>query len=278
MAHTLYSITDNFRKQPPIEKLLYVSCASYGDDWISLFHSHSFSELLYVTHGEGTFCCNDERIPLKPNSLMIINPNIRHTETSSTSNPLTYIVLGIDNLQFEAPKGSPSNNFYVFNMQREQHLLLPLLHSMLDEVKHRNQSYEQICQHFLSSLLLRITRITGAAFILFTHERSNWECAFVKQYLDANYHKDISLTLLAELTHLNKYYLSHIFSEAYGISPINYLLERRIMNSKNLLRGSDYSVTEIAQMTGFSSSNYFSQYFKKQTGMTPSKYKSRHPR
>ena len=50
----------------------------------------------------------------------------------------------------------------------------------------------------------------------------------------------------------------------------------RIIHSKELLKNSDYSITQIAHMTGFSSSNYFSQSFKKYTGVTPNRYRKNH--
>ena len=42
----------------------------------------------------------------------------------------------------------------------------------------------------------------------------------IKRYLDNNYREDISLDTLAEVAHINKYYLAHTFQKAYGISPI----------------------------------------------------------
>uniref|UniRef100_UPI001FA6E613 helix-turn-helix transcriptional regulator n=1 Tax=Mediterraneibacter glycyrrhizinilyticus TaxID=342942 RepID=UPI001FA6E613 len=63
------------------------------------------------------------------------------------------------------------------------------------------------------------------------------------------------------------------FSKSYGVAPINYLLDRRILNSKELLKNTDYSITHIAHMTGFSSANYFSQSFKKHTGITAAAYR-----
>ncbi|MDL2301861.1 AraC family transcriptional regulator [Lachnospiraceae bacterium OttesenSCG-928-D06] len=272
MAHTQYPITEVYR-QNPVERLLYISLAQYGTDWVSIFHSHSFSELFYVLEGEGFFCSEQERIPLKSDSLIIINPNIRHTEISSKENPLRYIVLGIDNLQFQFKKEEISTHYNVFDMYLHKNILLSLLQPMLTEVRQENESYEQICQHYLTILLLKITRITGDKLACFTPLDIPSECKYIKEFIDSNYHSEISLSSLALLTHQNKFYLSHMFTEAYGIAPITYLLERRILHSKNLLRNSDYSITSIAQMTGFSSSNYFTQSFKKNTGLTPRQYR-----
>lgn len=273
MSHAQYSLTDQY-KQPPAERLLYVSSAQYGADWISSFHSHSFSELFYVLEGEGTFCSEEERVPLRQDTLIIINPNIRHTEISSSTKPLKYIVLGIDNIQFHFKQNN--NQYSALDMTKYKHIILPVLQSMLSEVRREEESYEHICQHYLSILILKILRITGDSFSLFTPKDIPVECEQIKNYMDSNYHQEINLTSLAELVHLNKYYLSHMFSQTYGIAPINYLLERRIIHSKNLLRNSDYSVTDIARMTGFSSANYFTQSFKKGTLLTPRQYRQKY--
>ena len=85
----------------------------------------------------------------------------------------------------------------------------------------------------------------------------NRECAEIKRYLDTNYREDISLDLLAELAHLNKYYLAHTFQREYGISPITYLNRRRIEESKHMLGNTGYSLAQISELMGFSSPSYF---------------------
>lgn len=273
MAHVQYSIAD-FYDQPPIERLIYISSSSYGKDWISMFHSHSFTELFYVIDGNGHFCTETEEFPICKDTLIIINPHVRHTEKSSPDKPLIYIALGIDNLKFQFDNQQDSGcHTYDFGSHRE---ILSLLQMMLDEVRQKKPSYEQICHHYFMSVLLKISRITDDQFSLVAPKDVPMECETVKDYIDTHYSEMITLDTLAEKSHLNKFYLSHIFSKAYGISPINYLLEMRIIHSKELLKNSDYSITQIAHMTGFSSSNYFSQSFKKYTGVTPNRYRKNH--
>lgn len=271
MAHIQYSIK-NIYNQQPLERLLYISSAAYGKDWISMFHTHSFTELFYVIDGEGYFCTEAEEVRIHKDSFVIINPNVRHTEKSSNEKALTYIVLGIDNLKFEF--NSPtSSNFQVYNFGEHRNELLTILQTMLAEVKQKKDNYEQICQHYFMVFLLKMLRITDEHFSFASSKDVPTECETTKEYIDSHYQDTITLDTLASISHLNKFYLTHIFSKAYGISPINYLLERRILHSKELLKNSDFSITQIAHVTGFSSSNYFSQSFKKYTGMTPKGYR-----
>ena len=81
------------------------------------------------------------------------------------------------------------------------------------------------------------------------------------------------LQQLAEDAHMNKYYLSHAFKREYGTSPINYMITKRIEESKYLLAETDLSMSQIAQLLGFSSLSYFSQVFRRTQAVTPMEYR-----
>ncbi len=102
----------------------------------------------------------------------------------------------------------------------------------------------------------------------------NRECTQIKNYLDANYSENITLDTLAELSHMNKYYMAHAFTKYIGLSPINYLLQKRIQEGKSLLESTSFSIAQISSTLGFSSQSYFSQSFKKATGKTPVQYRT----
>lgn len=104
---------------------------------------------------------------------------------------------------------------------------------------------------------------------------SGWQpaCAAAKRYIDENYNEAISLDKLAEIAHVNKYYLSHSFKKEYGSSPIDYMLKRRITEAKALLSSTDYSLIQIAEQLGFGSPAYFSKCFRKVEGISPSGYR-----
>lgn len=274
MAYIQYPFSGPEQEQSA-ERLLYISNVAYGGDWSSLIHSHSFSELFYVTEGSGFFRTESERIPIQKNSLILINPNLRHTEISSENQPLTYIAMGIDNVHFQFT-GSESAAYCVCHVPARQQTVFSILQLALEEARLKESGSDEICQHYLHILLLTIQRVTGSQVMPYSAQNIPGECEFIKNYLDTHCTESISLDLLAELSHLNKYYLSHIFSKAYGISPINYLLERRILNSQELLKNTDYSITQIADITGFSSPNYFSQSFKKYTGITAAAYRKQY--
>lgn len=273
MANLSYSFTDLSNDHSTKQKLRYVSSSSYGKDWNSVLHSHDCTELFYVTEGEGWFCTDEENCPIQKNQMVLVNPKVRHTERSSNKNQMNYIVLGIDNLQFHFGDAKEFLPFQIFQLASHRDIILPLLETILNELQTQNVFYEEICQNYLSILLLQVQRITGQNFTVSAPTLIPYECEKAKAYIEKHFREPITLDLLAEITHWDKFYFSHQFSGAYGISPINYLLKQRVEHSKQLLATTDYSVTQIAESSGFSSQNYFSQTFKKSTGMSPRDYR-----
>ncbi len=95
----------------------------------------------------------------------------------------------------------------------------------------------------------------------------------IKNYLDENYSKKITLDNLAERFFINKYYLARIFKEQLGVSVMDYLLSVRITKAKNYLRFSSLSAEEIGTKVGIGDVYYFSRVFKKVEGIGVREYR-----
>lgn len=105
----------------------------------------------------------------------------------------------------------------------------------------------------------------------------------IKTYLDENYTKRITLDELAECFFINKYYLTRVFKEQFGISINSYLLSVRITHAKQELRFTDKTAEVIGAECGIGDLYYFSRVFKKVEGCSISEYRrmwgalSQHP-
>ena len=253
-------------------RLLYISKSRFGGDWNSTAHTHSCTELFYCLSGEGQFYLAGQLFPVKPDDMVIVNPQVEHTELSLNASPLEYIVLGVASMEFLFSKAD--TNYAIFNCRENRERMGTLLHMLLAEADRSLDGCETVCQDLLEVLLIWLVRCTTISLQLEeAAPTENRECAEIKRYLDTNYREDISLDLLAELTHLNKYYLAHTFQREYGISPITYLNRRRIEESKHMLGNTGYSLAQISELMGFSSPSYFSQCFRKAEGLTPNEYR-----
>lgn len=252
-------------------RLLYISQSRFASDWHSTPHTHNCTELFYCVNGRGRFRLGDKLYSVSTGSFVIVNPMVEHTELSFRENPLEYVVLGVQGIEFLF--GS-NERYAVLDCRRQHEKMVFLLQSLLGEVSHQQDGYETVCQDLLEVLLYWMVRSSGSISGQRKPEQTgNKDCAAVRRYIDEHYTEPITLDQLSAIGHISKYYLSHIFAREYHVSPINYLINKRIEQSKALLESSDYSLSEISTMMGFSSASFFSQSFHRMAGMSPREYR-----
>lgn len=254
-------------------KLLYVTQAKYESDWHSIKHSHHFTEIFYVLRGAGSFQVENKVFSVHEDDLIVVNPNVSHTELSKAGNPLEYIVLGIDGVQFLSEENNQIYDYSLHNYYDYKHEILFYLRTLVEEIKNKNDNFEIVCQHLLEVLIINMVRRTKKVLRIESSTSVTKECRYIEQYINDHYYEDITLLKLSQMTFMNKYYIVHSFKRYKGISPINYLIERRIKEAKNLLSTTNYSISKIGELVGFSSQSYFSQIFKKETNYTPNGYR-----
>lgn len=259
-------------------RLRYISMSKYEGDWQSLPHTHQFSELFYVLSGKGMFYVEGKEIPVAPDDLIIINPHVEHTEKTLPNDPMEYIVFGVEGLafSFSHPKGDDAKGYSFYSYGSIKKHFINFSQLMIKEFQEKKPGFEIVCHGLLQVLLVYISREQNVSVISDSSFQLSKECALAKRYIDANYSKNITLDLLADITHINKFYLAHSFAECMGQSPISYLTAKRLSASKELLVSSNRSIAQVASSTGFSSQSYFSQIFRKETGMTPQQYRKSH--
>lgn len=95
----------------------------------------------------------------------------------------------------------------------------------------------------------------------------------VKDYIDCNTTKSLSVEALAEMSYLSLSQFKRKFKELSFYSPHDYILRQKIELAKEMLGYTYLSVTEIAYAVGISSSQLFAKTFKRYTGQTPSEYR-----
>lgn len=95
----------------------------------------------------------------------------------------------------------------------------------------------------------------------------------IKQFLDENYSQKILLDDLSQRFFINKYYLTRVFKEQFGLSIGDYLLSVRITKAKNMLRFTGKTAEQIGLECGIGDVYYFSRVFKKVEGIPLREYR-----
>lgn len=102
---------------------------------------------------------------------------------------------------------------------------------------------------------------------------SSWKMRRLKEFIEANLDQDLSLAALAREVGISSLYLPRAFKSAFGQSPHQYVIGRRIERAKDLLRIGQLTVAEVSAAAGFSSQSHLSDWFARTVGVTPAVYR-----
>jgi AraC-like DNA-binding protein len=100
----------------------------------------------------------------------------------------------------------------------------------------------------------------------------------VQQFVDAHLESRIRLDDLASQAGLGSHYFCALFKRSMGVSPYQYVIERRVARATCLLEDRTLSLAEIAYATGFASQAHLTEVFRRRVGMTPGEYRRQGPR
>ncbi len=92
-------------------------------------------------------------------------------------------------------------------------------------------------------------------------------------YVDENLASDISLETAADFAGVSSFYLSKLFKEEKGETFINFISDKRLEKSRQLLEQTELSIKEITAEVGYNDQNYFSRIFKSKYGLSPKEYR-----
>lgn len=219
--------------------------------------------LTIILDGETSYQMNQNVYSVKKNDILLFSPKVCRSGKTSTTNPWSFIHI-------------------VFRMQTNDPAL-SLINQPMKLWENGNdfirQKFKEVARAWTSQDPLHLVKCqlltTEILYDLFLSDMPFQKIAHSKQVAKAreiiqdNFRSDLSVEELAESLDLSVSYFRRLFKEAYGYSPMQYIMSLRIENAKNLLLSGEVNVTEAAQLSGFDDIYYFSTLFKKKTGYTP---------
>ena len=273
MAHEHFYVKRSERERLVQPELIYTGLLEDAPNWFNIQHSHDFCEILYVAGGAGEAILEGKKFRLAPGDLVVVNPGTLHEERSDAKAPLRLIFLAIRDFAVPGlPAGCLSQEKYrVLSCGEYRYKMDIYLRELLQETSSQIEFYQEISQGLVSALLVLVMRL-----IRINPEDEaalSQECQKIKEYLDQNFTSPITLDSLSETVYISKHYLSHLFKEQTGISPIKYLTLKRMEKACELLSETELPVSEVSKAVGYENPLYFSQVFKRIYGISPVKYR-----
>lgn len=153
----------------------------------------------------------------------------------------------------------------------------------------RDTALSLIFQHLYAGLTASASQLEqqellleALAHLLLSHaedrvepQRLGWEhpaIRRVKAYLAEHYAEDVSLEVLANVANLSAFHLTRVFRQANGLPPHAYQIQLRMSQARRLL-AQGFSVSYVANETGFFDQTHFTNQFKRHVGVTPGTYR-----
>ncbi len=266
-----------------------------------------FIYFYFLAEGSGTFFIESDAVKIKKNDLVIINSNIGHNifvdENEYACRSIGFGVesIGIDTVK---DKESDSKNTEIVDSSKDvnsladneeekkekldidNYILIPckeegkkvyeIFSSIVEEFGSDNLYARTLADSMASYFIIKLLRLLEGKIEIVHDVNINRQVDYIKSYIDGNYSTDIKLEELSSLAYMNKFHLIAEFKQAYRVTPIEYLILKRIEVSKGLLISTNHSMETIAHIVGFNSQSYFNQVFRKKVGFTPSQFRKKH--
>lgn len=232
---------------------------------------HHFWELTYVDKGILKTVVEGEMYSLNQGDFILYGPNQYHTQWADADVSVCFVTITFD-MEFEE---SSMLVDCVFHGDSE---IKNLLYEILKEKKINNYYTDDLILCYVKQLIIKLVRnlqLENKIHKLPTDMQSNVENAIVSQALDfihKNIHLKLSVSDIADTIPISSSYLSLLFKKTTGSTLIEYVSQFRLEKSKEYLRTSSYTVSEIAALLGYSSVHYFSKQFKDYYGISPTVY------
>jgi YesN/AraC family two-component response regulator len=262
--------------------------------------------LYYVLSGEMHLMEGNELYILRQNDIIILDPSHEHYGVKSSTCNFIYLHFNLENMDEITSSTEELKNLILqrrtqtMNSQKslsegldsdQNDIIIPKCYhindtsmaieliSQLDKLQgiHKTMlEYRQIqtgC--LLIELLLTLSREYISEFLVQKNTATSKSLRTVYDiiaFLDSSYSTDITGDLLEEKFNCNFDYINRVFKETLGKTIFTYLNRLRIEKAKQFLSTQIYSLTDVAEKTGFHDVYYFSKVFKKYAGITPGAY------
>lgn len=276
--HNFSSEQLNPNKQPQLAAV-YLIDEDHNNKYSRLLHSHRGElELYYAFRGEGHYIIDGRPYAIKKGDMILCNAGILHGDDHTKDRSLCSYCCALTNVSFQ---GLPDN--WITDSNADPVIscgafadkigaLMELIYMLSLDMDHLGS----VCNSFATSLLL-LTRQ-----LVLSKERNEIRRPQTEQdiitkkiqnYLDIHYRQKLTLESIANALNLNPSYISHIYKQEMGISPIQYVLHRKFGEAQGLLMDTELSVNEISDLLGFANTAHFNAMFKKHVGITPGQYR-----
>lgn len=231
---------------------------------------HSYWELTYVDKGELLTTIDGVSYHLKQGDLIFYAPMQFHTQSTFEKISSSYLTI---NFKMNFNHADLLCN-KIFSLKRDSYFIVTKL---IEELSNDNLYSNDLSLCYLKQLIIQMLRLDNSHFHSkpTTHMQQTYENELLNDillYIDNNIYEKISVSTLCEHFCISTSMLHSLFRKNMNNTAKNYINELKLSKSKELIRNSTHTLSEISEMLGFSSIHYFSKKFKLYFNISPTEY------
>ena len=231
---------------------------------------HSYWELTYVDKGELLTTIDGVSYHLKQGDLIFYAPMQFHTQSTFEKISSSYLTI---NFKMNFNHADLLCN-KIFSLKRDSYFIVTKL---IEELSNDNLYSNDLSLCYLKELIIQMLRLNNSHFHSkpTTHMQQTYENELLNDillYIDDNIYEKISVSTLCEHFCISTSMLHSLFRKNMNNTAKNYINELKLSKSKELIRNSTHTLSEISEMLGFSSIHYFSKKFKSYFNISPTEY------
>lgn len=241
------------------------------------YHYHEFYKLLFVLSGTGGYWINGERYQLETGDMVLIDRHLLHRPEFDREYERAIIYISPELLTAASAGDCDLTACFMAEGQRilrlpagERRRFVGLIRRLEEELASGELGKDIVARGLLLRLLVELCRVAarGGAAAVQPMRPKDERVAEMLRYIDGHINEDVTAEMLAERFFLSKYHLMRIFRENTGVTIHAYVVDRRLLNARELMaRG--VSATEACYKAGFNSYCTFCRVYNQRFGTSP---------
>ena len=248
-------------------------------------HSHESSELVIVTRGHGKHILPGSERNISAGDVFLIHGKTRHAYSDLHDLALYNIMFDLKEFNhplFALQGKSLLPSLFLLKVPdggvhlsgEEFQAVFELVRKMEDE----QTSAAEDSDAMISALFMQLILLLGRSAVSAGITRKRPQYSRVDELVDEiteHSARKWTRTEMAKMAGMSLSTLTRHFRERTGVSPLEYLIRVRLKKASVLLQNPELGLAEIADMAGFTDSNYFCRLFRKYFGISPGKYRQK---
>ncbi|MCK5128328.1 MAG: helix-turn-helix transcriptional regulator [Clostridiales bacterium] len=258
----------------------------YSEDYIPTLHTehfHNSYEIVYVVAGSAQFTISDKNYTAKNHCLMFVNNFESHRSSVEALPYQRYFMLMSqeflrsyvhDPILLSIIKQRPNEFCHMIQLKPSHH---QVFQSYFNTIQSEYTNNSQYCLDMIGStinmMLIDLFRKYPSYFPSSTTSKTLQLISKVEKYIENHFKDDITLKEISAYHNIDMYYLSRLFKDTTGFGFKEYLISQRLSFAKELLIGTNDTITNVCTFCGFNNVNHFIRIFKEKEGVTPLRFR-----